>query len=64
MSQTGSSINLFIFFWGGGGGGGEEISTEGPQGVKWELSLAGFCAGKMELKPFGRDLVIGNGKKC
>ena len=27
--------------------------VEGPEGVKWELGLAGFCPGKMEFKPLG-----------
>ena len=26
---------------------------EGPEGVKWELGLAGFCPGKMGFKPLG-----------
>ena len=26
---------------------------EGPEGVKWELGLAGCCPGKMGFKPLG-----------
>ena len=26
---------------------------EGPEGIKWELGLAGFCPGKMGFKPLG-----------
>ena len=26
---------------------------EDPEGVKWELGLAGFCPGKMGFKPLG-----------
>ena len=26
---------------------------EGPEGIKWELALAGFCPGKMGFKPQG-----------
>ena len=28
-------------------------SKEGPEGVKWELGLAGFCPGKLGFKPLG-----------
>ena len=27
--------------------------VEGPEGVKWELGLAGFCPRKMGFKPLG-----------
>ena len=31
-----------------------EVSPkEGPEGVKWELGLAGFCPGKIAFKPLG-----------
>ena len=28
-------------------------NIEGPEGVIWELGLAGFCPGKMGFKPLG-----------
>ena len=43
---------------------------EGPEGVKWELGLAGFCPGKMGFKPpglgfghweWGQNVKNGNG---
>ena len=29
------------------------LKNEGPEGIKWELGLAGFCPGKMGFKPLG-----------
>ena len=36
---------------------------EGPEGVKWELGLAGFVLGKWGSSHWDWDLVTGNGKK-
>ena len=41
-----ATVSETAFFW-----------KEGPEGIKWELGLAGFCPGKMRFKP----LVLGFG---
>ena len=35
---------------------------EGPEGVKWELGLAGFCPRKMGFKPLGMGKNVENKK--
>ena len=40
-----------------------QTREEGPEGVKWESGLAGFCPGKMGLSHWDCDSVIGNWNK-